>query len=300
MEKTTMIKQLPTTTEEMKALIQLPEYKTNKGYQNPARTKYFSAVEGSLNGWKANSFPTVRTFENMVDVMGRYPYEQEYLDECYRLAVPRFYEMFPRWRDVPEYMEAFRAFCDKRYHYTYLSKMSEEYTALQLVEALPYARIYNDKYIDTIAGIDILVLVKGKYYPIHITSEFSANSKKGMNSIAYKNGDKKIHLQDVTSKSVIVYYPRNFSKHITFAYNRYHERNNVLINNIPIFKESYIKSMLVNFEKEFGDELVQHGSEEAVPFMIEERLHKTGYFNNYICHYIDGAKSPYKKEGMGI
>lgn len=284
---------LPTKAVELYKMIQEPAYATNKEYQKPVRTQFLNVVEGSLNGWRANSFPTVRTFENMVDELGRYPFESEYLDECYRLAEPRFIEMFPQM-NKPEYIEAFRAFCDKRYHYTYLSKMCEEFTALQLVDYLPASRVYNDKFIDTIAGIDILLLVGNKYIPIHITSDYAVKQKTGVNGLQYKTGNKNIHLQDVVEgKDVMITYPRDFSNHATFAYNRYDGINNVMVNNIPLFKPEYVKETLQSFYKEHGKTLITLHAPEAIPTLIEAKLKATGYFDDYQCSYIDGKESTY-------
>ena len=195
-----------------------------------------------------NHFPVVHLLDEMLEWLGRYPTEQEYIAEALDRVLPIYKKDSRRMKEfkgTPLEEEAFILMYSARSAATYASRMCEEYTMAQMKSMYPGATFYSDVYMDTVMGVDIAMALEGELYYIHIQSKSNNNTEV----LAKKAQKYKFPVQEYNRKTRVTtldwcYYERDFRNHIIFEYEWKNTKFVTLHNGIPTFDKKYIKNKI--------------------------------------------------------
>jgi len=195
-----------------------------------------------------NHFPVVRLFDEMIEWLGHYPTEQEYVATALKRVLPiyrRDSQTMAGFKGTAPEEEAFILMYSGRMAATYASKMCEEYTLAQMKSIYPTATFYDDVYMDTVMGVDIAMELEGDMYYIHIQSKSPNNLEK----LVEKGAKEWFPVQEYNRETKGTtkewcQYQRDFHNHILFEYEWKNSKFTTLHNGIPTFNKKYIRDKI--------------------------------------------------------
>lgn len=194
-----------------------------------------------------NRYNIAPLFDELTEALHRFPTQAEYIYiGLMRASYTQEEETGTNpVQDTEERAKLFIQTLRNRLARTYVSNLIEEYTALQLLHLYPKAKIYKHTHLDLILGVDIVLELHSRLYYIHITT----NTKWGLKKLPEKEKKEWFKVTTHTGEEKWFNYKRDFTNHILLAYDPYYldqHENSIYKNNLPIFKEEYIKEQLAS------------------------------------------------------
>lgn len=233
------------TKRQLEDLLAQPEYKAFKRVNYATLTDELR--EGVLKAEAVTSFGTevINQFDEFLLQQGRLPTQKEYVEQGLAL-----YQKF--WEDNKDthrvingysFTKGVKLGCMNRLARTYNSKLVEIHLELMLSE-MGFA-VKSHPLLDAVMGVDMVIQDDLKRYYIHVTS-----SSKGK-SFAEKSVKKKESRGKFLHRGKWVSYGRDFKRDTILCYSSFPikgDNSTKWINNLPLFKEEYIREQLLCME----------------------------------------------------